>query len=113
MSGSKITKQQVKRYMDFRKKHTQAVSAAKAGISERSARRIEHNQLQPKSSQPRHWRTRDDPLQAVWDSIVLPWIREDNEITPVGIFDYLCEHHQDIFRPSARRETFAITPQIS
>ena len=103
MSGSKITKQQVKRYMDFRKKHTQAVSAAKAGISERSARRIEHNQLQPKSSQPRHWRTRDDPLQAVWDSIVLPWIREDNEITPVGIFDYLCEHHQDIFRPSARR----------
>ncbi|CAM5206535.1 IS21 family transposase [Oligella ureolytica] len=78
-------------------------SAAKAGISERSARRIEHNQLQPKSSQPRHWRTRDDPLQAVWDSIVLPWIREDNEITPVGIFDYLCEHHQDIFRPSARR----------
>lgn len=48
MSGSKITKQQVKRYMDFRKKHTQAVSAAKAGISERSARRIEHNQLQPK-----------------------------------------------------------------
>ena len=43
-------------------------------------------------------------LQApVWDSIVLPWIREDNEITPVGIFDYLCQHHQDIFRPSARR----------
>ena len=47
MSGSKITKQQVKRYMDFRKKHTQAVSAAKAGISERSARRIE----QPTSAQ--------------------------------------------------------------
>ncbi|WP_225792307.1 hypothetical protein [Oligella urethralis] len=22
---------------------------------------------------------------------------------PVGIFDYLCQHHQDIFRPSARR----------
>ena len=103
MSGSKITKQQVKRYMDFRKKHTQAVSAAKAGISERSARRIEHNQLQPKSSQPRHWRTRDDPLQAVWDSIVLPWIREDNDITPVGIFDYLCQHHPDTFNPSSRR----------
>ena len=103
MSGNKITKQQVKRYMNFRKKHTQAVSAVKAGISERSARRIDHDQLQPKSSQPRTWRTREDPLHAIWDSIVLPWIREDNGITPVGIFDYLCQHHPDTFNPSSRR----------
>lgn len=103
MSGCRITDQQVKRYMNFRKTHTQANAAAKASISERSARRIDKKELQPKKSQLRTWRTRKDPLEAVWESIVLPWISEDNDITPVGIFDHLCEYHQDKFQPSSRR----------
>lgn len=103
MSGCRITDQQVKRYMNFRKTHTQVNAAAKAGISERSARRIDKQELQPKRTQPRNWRTRKDPLAAVWNSIVLPWINQNNDITPVGIYDYLCEHHQDKFKPSSRR----------
>lgn len=103
MSGCRITDQQVKRYMKFRKTHTQANVAAKASISERSARRIDKQELQPKRSTPRTWRTRKDSLADVWESLVLPWISENNNITPVGIYDYLCEHHQDKFNPSSRR----------
>ncbi len=41
MPGISITQQQVKLYMSYRKNNSQVKSAAKAGISERSARRIE------------------------------------------------------------------------
>lgn len=42
MSGTRITDQQVCLYMKNRKNKSQGLAAAKAGISERSARRIEH-----------------------------------------------------------------------
>ena len=41
MPGTRITDQQVRLYMNIRKKKSQELAAAKAGISERSARRIE------------------------------------------------------------------------
>lgn len=103
MSGCRITDQQVKRYMNFKKTRTQASAAAKAGMSERSARRIDKQKLQPQQSNPRLWRTRQDPLAAVWESLVLPWICQNDDITPVGIYDYLCEHYRDEFSPSSRR----------
>lgn len=46
MPGLRITDQQVKIYMNHRKRNSQVVTAAKASISERSARRID------KSNQP-------------------------------------------------------------
>lgn len=103
MSRFRITEQQVKLYMQFRKTNTQLTAAAKAGISERSARRIEKGQLQPKKSQKRSYRTRKDPLDKVWDSLVIPWISQDPSISPVGIYDHLCTHHSDKFSPSSRR----------
>lgn len=103
MSGRRLTEQQVKNYRKFRKQYTQAISAAKAGISERSARRIDRDELQPNVSQVRQWRTRIDPLEGVWESIVLPWICNDSDVTPVEIFSYLCEYHQDTFNPNSRR----------
>ncbi len=41
MPGKRITDHQVHRYKQHRNKFSQAAAAAKAGISERSARRIE------------------------------------------------------------------------
>lgn len=41
MPSARITDQQVSLYMNSRKKNSQVLAAAKAGISERSARRIE------------------------------------------------------------------------
>lgn len=102
MSGKKVTDQQVILYMKLRKDHPQTVAAAKAGISERSGRRIEKQSLQPKQG-ARNWRTREDPLDAIWDRVVLPLLESDDKISPVGIYDHLCEHHQDRFNPSSRR----------
>jgi hypothetical protein len=41
MSGKPITQQQVNLYMSYRKDHKQTTAAAQAGMSERTARRVE------------------------------------------------------------------------
>ena len=67
MSGKPITDQQIRLYMKQRKQgRTQVVAAAKAGLSECSARRIDHGELTPQPRLKRHWRTREDPLADVW-----------------------------------------------
>lgn len=46
VSGKRITVQQIKLFMDERKLgKTQVVAAAKTGLSEHSARRIDHSEL--------------------------------------------------------------------
>lgn len=61
-------------YMTQRKKGvTLHISAMKAGISVRSGRRIEKDQW-PKAG-ARHWRTRKYPLEAVWDSMLVPLLK--------------------------------------
>ena len=89
--------------MTNRKDKTQTTSAAKAGFSERSARRIESGQRQLGPLKPREYRTRKDPLEAVWEPVVVPLLERSATITPVGIFDYLCEEHSDVFLPKHRR----------
>jgi hypothetical protein len=70
MPGHHIPDQQVYFYMVQRRHHTQAVAAAKAGISERSARRIEKDpRLPSQKKRERHWRTRADPLEHVWPRV--------------------------------------------
>ncbi|MCP3128062.1 IS21 family transposase [Shewanella sp. KJ2020] len=102
MPGTRITHQQVTIYMRHRKRHSQVIAAAKAGISERSARRID-KQNEQQTSNKRQWRTRKDPLEAIWESIVVPLLQDDETLMPVGIFDHLCEFHTDKFSPSSRR----------
>jgi riboflavin biosynthesis pyrimidine reductase len=43
MSGTRITDQEVRLYVSKRKHHSREIAAAKAGISVRSARRIERD----------------------------------------------------------------------
>jgi len=100
--GIRITDQQVTIYMKSRKHNSQVIAAAKAGISERSARRIDKQNGQ-KTTNKRQWRTRKDPLDGIWDSLVVPMLQVDESITPVGLFDHLCEFHTDKFKPSSRR----------
>lgn len=102
MSGNHITEKQVRLYMKFRKDFTQELAASKADISISSARRIENGRHQPAKA-TREWRTRPDPLEAVWESVVIPILQQDEMITPVGVFDHLCESHSDVFQTTARR----------
>ena len=84
MPGKKITDHQVLKYKDHRKKLTQVAAAAKAGVSERSARRIERSDSLPSQTTPRHWRTRHDPLADVWDSEVVPLLQSDALLNAVS-----------------------------
>ena len=66
-------------------KLTQVAAAAKAGISERSARRIEYSEALPSQREQRAWRTRADPLAPVWDSEVVPLLEADGALNAVTL----------------------------
>jgi transposase InsO family protein len=70
---------------------SQSAAAAKTGISVRSGRRIEKGQHTIAGE--RHWRTREDPLKAVWQSELVPLLSEDHSLTGVTLLEYLEDHH--------------------
>ena len=89
MPGKIITDHQVHMYKQHRNRHNQVASAAKAGISERSARRIDQAQSLPSQRPKRNWRTREDPLAAVWDSEVVPLLQTDVHLNAVTLLEEL------------------------
>ena len=66
-------------------------SAAKAGISIRSGRRIEKGQHQ--DAKERHWRTRRDPLEAVWETELIPLLEREPSLTGITLWDHLDEQY--------------------
>ena len=89
MPGQRTTDRQVNRYKELRRTLTQESAAAKTGISVRTARRIEHLTALPSQRPVRNWRTRSDPLAAVWDEEILPLLRRAPGLTAVTIFEEL------------------------
>jgi hypothetical protein len=83
--------------MNTRKSKTQELAAAKAGISERSARRIESAVRLP-SQNPRHYcRARADPFAAVWDSEIVPLLRGAPKLMAVTLLRKLQDQHPERF----------------
>lgn len=108
MPGKRITDHQVHKYMQHRNRLTQVGAAAKAGISERSARRIEDAESLPSQREARHWRTRKDPLAAVWDSEIVPLLQTDALLNAVTLLEELQRRHPgayggDVLRTLQRR----------
>ncbi|MBA2525873.1 MAG: IS21 family transposase [Pyrinomonadaceae bacterium] len=93
MPGNRITDHQVNKYKQHRNKLTQVASAAKAAISERSARRIEHSDTLPSQRRARGWRTREDPLDGAWDAEVVPLLRSDAQLNAVTLLEELQRRH--------------------
>lgn len=89
MPGKRITDHQVHKYKQHRNKFSQVAAAAKAGISERSARRIDDAPNLPSQRPQRNWRTREDPLSAVWDSEVVPLLQSDARLNAVTLLEEL------------------------
>ncbi len=79
----------MQKYKQHRLKLTQVAAAAKAGLSERSARRIEISDALPSQRETRAWRTRIDPLTAVWDSEVVPLLDSDGALNAVTLLEEL------------------------
>lgn len=67
-----LTDAQVRLYRSKRmvEGKTQEAAAAASGISVRSGRTWESGQLPSESCKPRTWRTREDPLEDVWEEVV-------------------------------------------
>lgn len=93
MPGKSITQQQVKLFMSYRKQpnHTQASAAAKAGISERSGRRIEVGDLQTTKLQ-RHYSTRKDPFNGLFEQYIIPLLEDNPALQPITLLGVLEEH---------------------
>lgn len=88
-----ITEQQIRVYMAQRKQgKKQATAAAKAGVSERTARRIERGKG-GKQSKPRHWRTRTDPFAIVWETELVPKLEDDDTLQALTLLEWLQEQH--------------------
>jgi transposase InsO family protein len=95
--GKKITDQQVRKYKEARRQTTQQIAAARLGISERSARRIEKAGGLPSQRGPRTWRTRPDPLAAVWDTELVPLLEREPDLQGRTLLEELQRRHGDIF----------------
>lgn len=72
---------------------SQETSANKTGISIRSGRRIEKGEHGGKKD--RHWRTRQDPLEAIWDSELVPLLENDDELTGLTLWEHLDETYPE------------------
>jgi hypothetical protein len=94
MSGKRITIEQVKFYMSNRKQsRTQAQASAKTGVSERSARRIEHGEVGVLQRKERHWRTRADPFAGVWEEEIVSRLERQPRLDATTLFEDLQERH--------------------
>lgn len=104
MSGKPITQQQVKLYMSYIKKpkQTQLKAAAKAGFSERTARRIESGEYQAQH-QPRQYRTRKDPFDGLFEECLVPLLKENPALQPITLLDVLDEKAPEQFDHSHLR----------
>ncbi|MCP5234008.1 MAG: IS21 family transposase, partial [Zoogloeaceae bacterium] len=80
-------------YKQHRNTLTQVAAAARPGISERSARRIDDNDALPSQRPARGWRTREEPLTEVWDVEVVPLLRTDALLNAVKLLEELQRRH--------------------
>lgn len=97
LSGKRITQHQESLYMSKRQQgKSQETAAACAAISDRSGRRIEKGE---RDSIPgvRHWRTREDPLEAIWGNELVPLLEKEPQLTGLTLWEYLEDEHAGQF----------------
>lgn len=86
---------------------SQQTAAAKAGISPRTARRIESGTHRPQRGRPRDWQTRADPLDGHWEADLLPMLEHEPRLEPTTLFETLQElypgQYDDKLRTVQRR----------
>ena len=83
--------------MKIRKNKSQVLAAAKAGISERSARRIESSVTLPSQNPRRYWRSRTDPFAQVWDTEIVPLLKSAPKLMAITLLRKLQDDHPERF----------------
>jgi hypothetical protein len=103
MSGKIITQKQKELYMNLRNQgDTQELAAAKAGISTRSAKRID----KPKLNDCPHNKKRGvkkDPFEQVWLSDLVPLLEKEPTLQAITLLDDLQERFPDQYDASLLR----------
>ena len=89
-----IYRNQVELYMDTKRQGQSQVSAsAKAGISSRTAHRIDSGTHRPNRGRPRDWKTRQDPLNGLWESELKPLLEAEPRLEATTVFEILQERY--------------------
>jgi transposase InsO family protein len=103
LPGKRITRHQESLYMSKRQLgQSQETAAACAAISERSGRRIEKGERTPVPGE-RHWRTREDPLETIWETELVPLLKKEPQLTGLTLWEYLEDEYAGQFPISVLR----------
>lgn len=98
-----VTQAQIKLLRKYAATHTQAIAAAKAGMSLSSAKRYLNMKRKPKpKSAQRNWRTRTDPFAEVWDEI-RAMLQRDAGLEAKTLMEWLMTKHPGQFSESHGR----------
>ena len=101
-----VTDQQVRRLRQkLMEKKTQEAAAAAAGMSVRTARSWQSGILPSEKKKARHWRTRPDPFEEIWDEEVEPLLERDPNgiLRATIILEKLQERYPGKFSPGQVR----------
>lgn len=84
---------------------SQETAAAMAGMSVRTARTWQQGPLPSEKKEGRHWRTRPDPFEGIWEEEIEPLLREESALglRATTIIEYLEERHPGRFSASHLR----------
>ena len=105
MAYKPITDQQLRLYMTDLQNHSQRTAAARAGFSERTARRFDADPTPPSKRKILHGRTVADPLESYWDNDLLPLLEKDSTLQAVTLLRHLQSEHPSAFPDDRIRRT--------
>lgn len=89
-----VNDKQVKKYRQLLQRGiTRSLAALAVGMDRKTARKWEAGHLPSEPREPRTWRTRADPLDEVWASVVVPLLQcdQDQMLQATTILDHLKE----------------------
>jgi len=102
LPGLHINDHQTRLFMSFRKTHTVAAAAAKAGFSTATGYRIESDPQLPSRKKTPRGRRRPDPLEGIWEREIVPMIEAAPHLRPVAIFEEVLRRRPEL-APGVRR----------
>ena len=105
MAYKPITDQQVRLYMSNLQKHSQRISAAQAGFSERTARRFDADPTLPSNRKIVHGRTVADPLEGYWEDDLVPLLEKNSTLQAITLLRHLQGLHPLAFPDDRIRRT--------
>lgn len=103
MTGRPITVQQKRFFMRLRiEGDTPQQAAAKSGFSTATGYRIEHGPHLPVTSKVPRQRRRPDPLEAVWETEIVPMLAAAPGLRAIAVLEELMRRHPEL-DPGIRR----------